>query len=87
VLGRRDIGHLAVGLCADLVLFDLNTLSFAGGAVHDPVGALLLCGSPQTDYSVVNGRVVVRKEQLATLDLGPLIERHNAMALKLAAAI
>jgi cytosine/adenosine deaminase-related metal-dependent hydrolase len=83
VLGRNDIGHLAVGMCADLVLFDLNTLSFAGGAVHDPVGALLLCGSPRADYSVVNGRVVVRQGQLTTLDLGPLIERHNAMALQL----
>ena len=85
VLGRTDIGHLSVGMCADLVLFDLNTLSFAGGAVHDPVGALLLCGSPQTDYSVVNGNVVVRHGQLTTLELGPLIERHNRMAQHLAA--
>ena len=83
VLGRSDIGHLAVGMCADLVLFDLNTLSFAGGAVHDPVGALLLCGSPQTDYAIVNGRVVVQNGRLATLDLGPLLERHNRMALQL----
>ena len=86
VLGRKDIGHLAVGMCADLVLFDLNTLSFAGGAVHDPVGALLLCGSPQTDATIVNGKVVVRNGQLVTLDLGPLLERHNAMALQLATA-
>ena len=34
-------------MCADLALFDLHTLAFAGGAVHDPVGALLLCASPQ----------------------------------------
>ena len=86
VLGRKDIGYLAVGMCADLVLFDLNTLSFAGGAVHDPVAALLLCGSPQVDTSIVNGRVVVQNGQLATLDLGPLVERHNAMALQLAQA-
>jgi len=85
VLGRSDIGHLSVGMCADIVLFDLNTLSFAGGAVHDPVGALLLCGSPQVDTSIVNGKVVVRQGQLATLELGPLIERHNAMARQLAA--
>lgn len=83
VLGRSDIGHLGVGMCADLVLFDLNTLSFAGGAVHDPVGALLLCGSPQTDYTIVNGRVVVAKGRLSTLELGPLLELHNAMALQL----
>jgi cytosine/adenosine deaminase-related metal-dependent hydrolase len=83
VLGRRDIGHLAAGMCADLALFDLNTLAFAGGAVHDPVGALLLCASPQAAYTVVNGRVVVRQGQLTTVDLGPLIERHNALAVQL----
>jgi cytosine/adenosine deaminase-related metal-dependent hydrolase len=84
VLGRSDIGHLAVGMCADLVLFDLNTLGFAGGAVHDPVGSLLLCASPQVDTTVVNGRVVVRQGQLATIDLGPLLEKHNALAVQLA---
>jgi hypothetical protein len=50
------------------------------------VGALLLCGSPQTDYTVVNGRVVVRQGQLTTLELGPLLERHNALALQLASS-
>jgi hypothetical protein len=29
--------------------------------------------------------VVVRQGQLATVDLGPLIERHNALAQQLAA--
>lgn len=84
VLGRSDIGHLGVGMCADLALFDLETLGFAGGAVHDPVGALLLCASPQADYTIVNGRVVVDQGRLATVDLGPLLERHNALARQLA---
>ncbi len=86
VLGRKDIGHLAVGMCADLVLFDLDTLGFAGGAVHDPVGSLLLSASPQADYTVVNGKVVVREGHLDTVDLGPLMERHNRLSLQLAAA-
>jgi cytosine/adenosine deaminase-related metal-dependent hydrolase len=86
VLGRPDIGHLAPGMCADLALFDLRTLGLAGGAVHDPVGALLLCASPQAAWTVVNGRVVVREGQLATLDLGPLLERHNRLARQLAIA-
>lgn len=84
VLGRGDIGHLAPGMCADLALFDLRTLGFAGGAVHDPVASLLLCASPQAAYTVVNGRVVVREGRLATLELEPLLERHNALALALA---
>ena len=84
VLGRADIGHLAPGMCADLALFDLRTLAFAGGVVHDPVGALLLCASPQAAWTVVNGRVVVREGRLATLELEPLVERHNRLAIQLA---
>ncbi len=83
VLGRTDIGHLAVGMCADLALFDLRSLTFAGAAVHDPIGALLLCASPQAAYTVVNGKVVVRQGKLTTVDLPPLLERHNALALEL----
>ena len=74
VLGRPDIGHLAPGMCADLALFDLRTLGFAGGAVHDPVGALLLCASPQAAWTVVNGRVVV--------DAGQHTGARSGVALK-----
>ncbi|WP_439586750.1 8-oxoguanine deaminase [Hydrogenophaga sp.] len=84
VLGRSDVGHLAPGMCADIALFDLRTLGFAGGAVHDPVASLLLCASPLATHTVVNGRVVVRDGQLTTVDLGPLVERHNRLALQLA---
>ncbi len=87
VLGRDDIGHLAPGMAADFAIFDTRTLGFAGGAVHDPVGALLLCASATTAYTVVNGRVVVRQGQLATVELGPLVERHNRLARLLTAAL
>ena len=83
VLGRSDIGQLAPGMCADLALFDLGTLGQAGGAVHDPVASLLLCASAQAAYTVVNGKIVVRQGQLATLDAGPLVERHNRLAREL----
>ncbi|MGE0426727.1 MAG: 8-oxoguanine deaminase [Hydrogenophaga sp.] len=83
VLGRKDVGHLAPGMCADLALFDLRTFGFAGGAVHDPVASLLLCASPMAAHTVVNGRVVVRDGQLTTVDLGPLVERHNRLAMQL----
>ena len=84
VLGRaHDIGHIAPGMCADVVLWDLRTLGFAGGAVHDPVASLLFCASPQAAYTVVNGKVVVREGQLVTVDMGPLLERHDRLALSL----
>lgn len=83
VLGRADVGHLAPGMCADLALFDLRTLPFAGGAVHDPVGALVLCAPPQAAYTVVNGAVVVREGRLASFELEPVVERHNKLAREL----
>ena len=85
VLGRKDIGQLSVGFCADMALFDLRNLSFAGGAVHDAIGSLMLCASAPAAYTVVNGRVVVSEGQLASVDLGTVIERHNKFAVQLAA--
>ena len=85
VLGRSDIGHIAVGMCADLALFDLHTLPMAGGAVHDPVAALMLCASPQTVHTIVNGKVVVRNGVLTTVATRPLITRHNGFARALTA--
>ena len=37
-------------------------------------------------YTVVNGRVVVREGRLTTVDLAPLVERHNRLAGQLAEA-
>ncbi|MBL0946154.1 MAG: 8-oxoguanine deaminase [Hydrogenophaga sp.] len=85
VLGRDDIGSLQPGRCADLALFDLGTLALAGGAVHDPLAALLLCASPTARHVVVHGRVLVKDGQTATVDLGPLVERHNRLAASLVA--
>jgi 8-oxoguanine deaminase len=84
VLGRgRDIGQITPGYCADLALFKMDSLGFAGGAVHDPVGALLLCASAQANHVVVNGRVVVDEGHLTTIDLPVLVEQHNRLAVQL----
>jgi cytosine/adenosine deaminase-related metal-dependent hydrolase len=83
VLGRDDIGHLAPGMSADVALFDVRTLGFAGGAVHDAIGALMLCASTNAAYTIVNGRIVVRDGRLASMELEPLRERHNALARQL----
>jgi cytosine/adenosine deaminase-related metal-dependent hydrolase len=79
VLGRDDIGALAPGMAADFVAFDLRQPAFAG-ALHDPVAALVFCSPSHVSLSVINGKVVVREGRLTTLELGPLLERHNALA-------
>ncbi len=80
VLGRDDIGYLAPGMAADVIGYRLDTLGFAGGAVHDPRAALIFCQPPTVDLSIINGRVRVADGQLLYVDLPPLIERHNALA-------
>jgi len=79
VLGRDDIGALKPGMAADFAAFDVRRLEYAG-ALHDPVAALLFCTPVNAAYTVANGRVIVREGRLATLELEPVIERHNALA-------
>ena len=83
VLNRDDIGVIAQGMSADLVSFPLDTIGMAG-AQHDPVAALMFCSAPKVQHSIVNGRVVVRDGELATVELPRLIEKHNALARTLA---
>jgi cytosine/adenosine deaminase-related metal-dependent hydrolase len=85
VLGRDDIGALAPGMSADIVTVPLDDIGLAG-ALHDPLAALFFCHVPRVKHSIVNGRVVVRDGQLATLELPRLIERHNRLAAGLLAA-
>jgi len=79
VIGRDDIGHLAPGMSADFIAFNLNQIAYSG-ALHDPVAALLLCQPRDVDLSVINGRVVVEEGRLATLDLEPVLRRHNEIS-------
>src|SRR5512136_56444 len=79
VLGRDDIGQLAPGKAADFIAINADTLDYAG-CQHDLLAALVFCAPPKVDLSVVNGRVVVQDGQLTTVDLGPVIERHNKIS-------
>lgn len=85
VLGREDIGQLAPGMAADLAAFDLNRLEFAG-ALHDPLAALVLCKPSVADLVIVHGRAVVERGHVLTVDLPPVIERHNRLARAMLAA-
>lgn len=79
VLDRHEIGELGVGKAADLIGYRLDQLGYTG-AQHDPAAALVFCASQPVDLSIINGRVVVEDRQLTTLDLPPVIERHNRIS-------
>ena len=82
VLCRDDIGALAPGMAADIVTIPLDDVGVAG-ALHDPLAALFFCHVPRVRHSVVNGRVVVRDGQVATVDVPRLLETHNRLARQL----
>ena len=84
VLGRRDIGSLEPGKCADFFAVNLNQLDYAG-ALHDPVAAVIFCAPVRADYTVVGGKFVVKAGQLITLDLPRQVEQHNRAARRLMA--
>jgi cytosine/adenosine deaminase-related metal-dependent hydrolase len=69
-------------MAADFVAYRLDSAGFAG-ALHDAVAALVFCRSQNVDYSVINGRTVVKEGILQSLDLPTLVEQHNAISRKL----
>jgi 8-oxoguanine deaminase len=83
VLGRDDIGAIAPGMAADVVGWRIDALELAGGAVHDPLAALVFCRPGRVDLSIVNGRTVVRDGELAQFDLRAQVRRHNEIASSL----
>jgi cytosine/adenosine deaminase-related metal-dependent hydrolase len=66
-LGRSDeIGSLEAGKRADIALWNLDELGFAG--IEDPVAALVL-GPPRPVHTlIVGGRTIVEDHRLTTVD-------------------
>lgn len=79
VLQRDDIGSLEIGKAADIVLFNIDRIDFAGS--HDPLEALLFCGINHTaDTTIVNGKVVVRKGKLLSKNEMDIVHGANKAA-------
>ena len=77
LLGRTDIGSLAVGKCADLFLIDSRRLELVG-ATLDPKNVLATVGvRGAVDYTVVHGKVSVRHGRLAAMDEEKLASDAN----------
>ena len=85
ILGRSDIGELAVGMQADIACFKLDEMRFSGS--HDPLAALLLCGAHTADAVMVKGQWRVKDGAIEGLDVAELIHRHHSSAKHLAAKI
>lgn len=82
VLGRKDIGSLEIGKCADFFAINLNRLDYAG-ALQDPLAAVVFCAPVKADYTVVGGNLIVKKGEFLPLDIAKQTEKHNAASRRL----
>jgi cytosine/adenosine deaminase-related metal-dependent hydrolase len=86
ILGFPKTGAIRTGWTADIAAFDVMRVEYAG-SLSDPLAALLFAGiNHQSDYTIVNGRVVVRSGTLLTVDEDELLIAANHAADKLLAA-
>jgi cytosine/adenosine deaminase-related metal-dependent hydrolase len=81
VLGRTDCGQVAVGKRADIAIWDMTGVEAAGSW---DMAAILLAGPMKTRDLFVEGRKIVSKGTLLSVDLPVLIEKQRKLALALA---
>jgi len=81
-LGRDDLGRLAPGAKADLLIVDLSggdTLRF--GPVRDPIKSLVECGiGDDVETVIVDGRVCMSERKIPGVDVAALRREAQAAA-------
>ena len=77
LLGRNDLGRLSVGMAGDLFMIRTDKLELTA-ALSDPEAFLATVGyKGNVDYTVVNGRIVVKDGQLTMTDEEKLSSKAN----------
>jgi cytosine/adenosine deaminase-related metal-dependent hydrolase len=76
-LGRKDLGRLAAGAKADLVILDLRTTRY--GPARDPINALVEYGSgADIETVIVDGEVVIEDGRSTRIDDAELFGQAEA---------
>jgi 8-oxoguanine deaminase len=82
-LGFSRLGRIEEGWAADLAVFDLSGMEYAG-SLSDPFAALLFAGYDHgTAYTICNGRVVVDRGRLTGVDEDSLAREANRISARL----
>jgi len=87
-LQRDDIGRLAPGAKADIVLVDLDKAHSAPVAAHDPIKALVYCANgSDVDTVIIDGVTRVRHGEVLGVDRPKLRAHADAFNARLNASI
>ena len=80
ILGWEKLGRIEEGWLADLALFDVMRMEYAG-SLADPAAALIFCGyNHAADYVIANGKVIVAKGRLVGMDEDEIRDNANRVA-------
>ena len=83
MLGFDEAGRIEVGALADLALFDVMKMEYAGSH-SDPVAALLFCGYDHgADHVIVNGKLAVSGGRLTGADEDTIRDNANRVSRRL----
>jgi len=70
-LGRDDLGRLAVGAKADIIVIDLD--NYHMGLSDDPIRTMIMNGSGRdVKLSIINGRIVMEDRKIPNINLEEL---------------
>ncbi|MCA9999784.1 MAG: amidohydrolase family protein, partial [Anaerolineales bacterium] len=84
-LGRDDLGRLAAGAKADMVIIDLS--DYRLGPIEDPIRTLVMMGNGRYVRDViVDGRTIVKDGQIPGLDVAGMRQQAQAYFEKMRAA-
>lgn len=87
LLGSGKTGQIKAGYAADLALWDMSHIQYAG-SLSDPVAAIIFCGyRHETAFTIVNGKIVVKDGHSLFLDQEEVSEKVNFHAHKLLSAL
>jgi len=80
LLNFQKVGELQEGWAADMAIFNIDRMEYAG-SLSDPLAALIFSGyNHGTDYTIVNGRVVVEHGKLLGVNEEELTRKANRIS-------
>ena len=83
ILNTPEIGNIKIGSAADIAIFNLRKLDYAG-AMSDPASAIIMCGGgTRTDYTIVNGVIVVENGKLVKINEEEIFDKSIEVTRKM----
>ena len=83
LLGFEKVGKIREDWAADLALFNVGKLEYSG-SLADPLSAIIFSGyNHGTEYTIVNGKIVVEQGKLVGFDETDLMHKCNTLSEKL----